>query len=180
MPSLKPIGLNAMLTCDPYRSYSLSVPGSPTAAPIITYRPTSRPPPPLVPLNSSSSSSAAAGLGGGSRKSSRGHSHGHGHGGALVGNRENCERALVKHLRHTLPLMSLKELADEIGFVEADLCCYRHLLHMNVMAPRLFKDSSKRIEDTHSWGQEETRRRGTLQPHRHLPYVHHINCILLH
>jgi hypothetical protein len=66
----------------------------------------------------------------------------------------------VSHVRKTLPLESLRELAEEIGFISEDVSCFSRLLEMNVLAPRL--GDRKIVEDTHAWGQEETRRRGTL------------------
>ena len=68
--------------------------------------------------------------------------------------------ALVAHVRKVLPLEALRELAEEIGFTESDISCFTRLLEMNVVAPRL--GDSRLLEDTHAWGQEETRRRGTL------------------
>ena len=59
-----------------------------------------------------------------------------------------------------MPLDSLKELSEEIGFIPQDYENYIRLLEMNVIAPRLC--DMKAVEDTHLWGQEETRRRGTL------------------
>ncbi len=76
-------------------------------------------------------------------------------------NRKNeVEVALVDHVRKCMPLRTLKELAEEIGFVKEDYMSYTRVLEMNVIAPRLC--DLKMMEDTHAWGQEETRRRGTL------------------
>ena len=74
--------------------------------------------------------------------------------------KNQVEVALVDHVRKCMPLKTLKELAEEIGFVEEDYMGYSRLLEMNVIAPRLC--DLKMMEDTHAWGQEETRRRGTL------------------
>ena len=75
--------------------------------------------------------------------------------------RNRVEVALVDHVRRCVPLEALKELAEEIGFVDEDYTNYSRLLEMNVLAPRLL--DLKVVEDTHAWGQEETRRRGTLE-----------------
>jgi hypothetical protein len=74
--------------------------------------------------------------------------------------RNRVELALVDHVRRSMPLEALKELSEEIGFVREDYMGYNRLLEINVIAPRLC--DMKVVEDTHAWGQEETRRRGTL------------------
>ncbi len=56
-----------------------------------------------------------------------------------------------------------RELAEEIGFVSEDVEKFSKLLGLNVVAPRL--GDIRLMEDTHAWGQEETRRRGNLAPH---------------
>jgi len=75
----------------------------------------------------------------------------------------NIELDLVRHVRKTIPQESLKELAEEIGFINDDINIFDKLLELIVMAPRL--GNSQFLEDTHAWGQEETRRRGTLLSH---------------
>jgi hypothetical protein len=47
------------------------------------------------------------------------------------------EAALVAHVRKSLPLESLRELAEEIGLTPEDTSCFSLLLEMNVLAPRL-------------------------------------------
>ena len=74
--------------------------------------------------------------------------------------RNRVEVKLIDHVRKCMPLDSLKELSEEIGFIPQDYENYIRLLEMNVIAPRLC--DMKAVEDTHLWGQEETRRRGTL------------------
>jgi hypothetical protein len=54
-------------------------------------------------------------------------------------------------------------LGEEIGFSPDDVSSFSRLVEMNVLAPRLAK--VRVMEDTHRWGQEETRRRGTLVSH---------------
>ena len=70
------------------------------------------------------------------------------------------EKSLVGHIRKSIPLENLRELAEEIGFVKTDVDCFSRLLEMNVMAPGL--GDVRLVEDAHAWGQEETRRRGSL------------------
>jgi hypothetical protein len=70
------------------------------------------------------------------------------------------EKELVRHVRRTIPLESLKELAEEIGFIPEDVSAFSKLFELNVLAPRL--GDAQLLEDYHAWGQEETRRRGTL------------------
>lgn len=75
---------------------------------------------------------------------------------------QQSERSLVRHIRHLLPLESLRELAEEIGFEQADLSPFARVLEVNVLAPGL--ENAHLLEDTHQWGQEESRRRGSLLP----------------
>ncbi len=74
----------------------------------------------------------------------------------------DVEKALVRHIRKTLPLEFLRELAEEIGFVEDDLKNFTRALEVNVLAPGL--ENAHLLEDNHQWGQEESRRRGSLLP----------------
>lgn len=67
------------------------------------------------------------------------------------------EKSLVSLVRQTMPLESLRELAEEIGFSAEDTQFFHKVLEMNVIAPGLV--DAKLMEDAHSWGQEETRRR---------------------
>ena len=73
---------------------------------------------------------------------------------------KKIEVALVNHIRRTMPLEALRELAEEIGFGETDSTIFKRVLEMNVIAPGLL--DMRLLEDMHAWGQEETRRRGTL------------------
>jgi len=77
--------------------------------------------------------------------------------------RHRVESSLVDHVKRSIPLECLRELAEEIGFVEADIENFKRLLELSVVAPRL--GDIRLMEDTHAWGQEETRRRGNLDPH---------------
>ena len=61
------------------------------------------------------------------------------------------ELALVRHVRRSLPSRTLKDLAQEIGFVDDDFEGYKRLLELNVVAPRL--SDMRLLEDTHAWGQ---------------------------
>lgn len=73
------------------------------------------------------------------------------------------ETSLITHVRQTMPLSALKELAECIGYEDADVETFTKMFEMNVMAPGL--GDIKLLLDMHAWGQEETRRRGTLFPH---------------
>eukprot|EP01032_Pedospumella_encystans_P022599 gene22599-25605_t len=75
---------------------------------------------------------------------------------------QQTERSLVRHIRHLLPPESLRELAEEIGFEQSDLSAFSRVLEVNVLAPGL--ENAHLLEDTHQWGQEESRRRGSLLP----------------
>lgn len=77
-------------------------------------------------------------------------------------NAGDIQRSLVRHIRRIIPLESLRELSEEIGFTESDLKAFSPLLEINVLAPGLEK--AHLLEDAHHWGQEESRRRGTLTP----------------
>jgi hypothetical protein len=72
----------------------------------------------------------------------------------------SLETSLVKHVRNTIPLEALRELAEEIGFIPIDINHFQRVLEINVIAPGLA--DTRLLEDTHAWGQEETRRRCTL------------------
>lgn len=72
----------------------------------------------------------------------------------------SLEHDLIVHVRNTMPSEVLRDLAQEIGFVEDDARCFTRLVEMNVLAPCLGND--RVVEDTHLWGQEQTRRRGTI------------------
>lgn len=139
LPSLKPIGLNAMLTYAP-------MPAVVAAA-----------------SNVGSGSLTAENLREqelqrGSSNLSRQRKHHHGHKRNL--NRHVIEKSLVRQVRKSIPIESLRELAEEIGFSSDDVQVFRKVLEMNVIAPGLL--DTKLMDDTHAWGQEETRRRGSL------------------
>lgn len=72
------------------------------------------------------------------------------------------EKSLVRHIQQTLPLESLRELAEEIGFTDDDLGPFTRALDINVIASGL--ENAHLLEDNHQWGQEESRRRGSLLP----------------
>jgi len=80
----------------------------------------------------------------------------------LQNQHQQTERSLVRHIRHLLPPESLRELAEEIGFEQSDLSAFSRVLEVNVLAPGL--ENAHLLEDTHQWGQEESRRRGSLLP----------------
>jgi hypothetical protein len=74
----------------------------------------------------------------------------------------DIERALVRHIRKTMPLEFLRELAEEIGVGYDDLNIFSKAIEVNVIAPGL--QNAHLLEDNHVWGQDETRRRGSLMP----------------
>ena len=116
LPSLKPMGLSALLTYAPTKPRRQRRLGSSASL-----------------LSSPAPSSAIA---------------------------SSLETSLVKHVRNTIPLEALRELAEEIGFIQADISHFQRVIEINVIAPGLA--DTRLLEDTHAWGQEETRRRGTL------------------
>ena len=77
-----------------------------------------------------------------------------------LNNTSYIEKSLVSHVRESIPLESLRELAEEIGLKNNDCNIFHKVLEMNVIAPGLI--DARMAEDTHAWGQEETRRRGSL------------------
>ena len=72
------------------------------------------------------------------------------------------ESKLISHVRRPTEFESLRELAEEIGFCGDDVTGFTRMLEVNLLAPRM--NDRKLLEDAHAWGQEETRRRGTLVP----------------
>lgn len=72
------------------------------------------------------------------------------------------ESKLISHVRRPTEFESLRELAEEIGFCSDDVAGFTRMLEVNLLAPRM--NDRKLLEDAHAWGQEETRRRGTLVP----------------
>lgn len=124
LPSLKPLGINAMLT------YKHTATKSPT-----------------LQSESSSRTTSFNKAGNVSNKESL---------------RSVIERSLVRHIQQTLPLEALRELAEEIGFTEDDLAPFMRVLEINVIASGL--ENAHLLEDNHQWGQEESRRRGSLVP----------------
>lgn len=139
LPSLKPIGLNAMLTYAPMPVLTTSSMGSGTlTAENLKEQELLR-----DPTNSSRIKK----------------NHGH-HKKSHNMSRHLVEKSLVTQVRKSIPLESLRELAEEIGFASEDVQVFRKVLEMNVIAPGLL--DAKLMEDTHAWGQEETRRRGSL------------------
>jgi hypothetical protein len=125
LPSLKPLGVNALLT---YKHTSSSTKASSNGI-------TTPTPPSNTTLSKSSSKQSL---------------------------RYIIERALVQHIQQTLPLEALRELSEEIGFVEDDIQFFRRAVEVNVIASGL--ENAHLLEDTHQWGQEESRRRGMLLP----------------
>lgn len=72
------------------------------------------------------------------------------------------QKHLVHHIYKTLPLESLRELSEEIGFTDEDANEYQKVYELNVLAPSL--ENPHLLEDTHQWSLEECRRRGSLNP----------------
>lgn len=84
------------------------------------------------------------------------------------------EVELISHIRKTIPLEALRELAEEIGFDVDDVEVFNRMLEMNVIAPDL--GDTRILEDMHSWGQEETRRRGiTILLSYYYYYIFNVN-----
>ncbi|CAM9295439.1 unnamed protein product, partial [Chrysoparadoxa australica] len=73
------------------------------------------------------------------------------------------EPALIDHIRRPLPLQHLYGLAAGIGFCEQDRSMFRERRLLHMIDPKLSAERS--MEDAHAQGQEETRRRGSIQPH---------------
>jgi len=102
LPSLKPIGLSAMLTHCPTPPHAS---GSAFST--------------LEDISTQNRSRAVSGHGHGHG----GHGHGHGHGGHGhgLGHRHSSrkknpmEMSLVRHVRRSIPFQTLKDLAEEIG-----------------------------------------------------------------
>lgn len=175
LPSLKPLGLNAMLT------YAYTATSS-TQHDVMQQRQASG-------GGDGSAHGQISGVGSGRHRSNTNHlpypptvqrsPHGSAHDQGALGaadgdtfpmqlhsgqanQYQQTERSLVRHIRHLLPLESLRELAEEIGFEQADLSAFTRVLEVNVLAPGL--ENAHLLEDTHQWGQEESRRRGSLLP----------------
>ena len=137
LPNLKPIGLNAMLTYSPLEGKSSS---SAASAQLNT----------SIPMNTKQSQSTVSTnipsiqtlnqLKQSSKQSKK------------LNKRNNVndsyiEKSLVNHIRESIPLESLRELAEEIGLTEKTDCAIFHkVLEMNVIAPGLIdaKCSSKK------------------------------------
>ncbi|CAM9975348.1 unnamed protein product [Ectocarpus sp. 12 AP-2014] len=71
--------------------------------------------------------------------------------------------ALLDHVRDDQPMEHLADLSEAIGFCAADRGMFRERRRIHVINPRLA--ASRATEDTHAQGQDESRRRGTIQPH---------------
>lgn len=172
LPSLKPLGLNAMMTytsnetSNSHRTRTYTVESGSSQSSISnlasSYSLNSNGSPPKPRVRKSNSL----------RKQDFRYSDGSiyglvpqllGRGGPSVpASPKLVERELVRHIRHTLPLESLRELAEEIGFQDNDLNGFIPLLEVNVLAPGM--ENAHLQEDLHQWGQEESRRRGSLLP----------------
>ena len=77
--------------------------------------------------------------------------------------RNAIEKTLIKHSKSQFPLECLRELSEEIGFEESDVEHLQSILDVSVLAPGL--GDIRQVEDTHSWSQEQTRKRGSFEPH---------------
>ena len=73
------------------------------------------------------------------------------------------EEALVRFVTQAPARPNLGGLGREIGFCEADLAWFTEKCRIHVTAPHLVDE--RVMEDTHALGLEESRTRGTLQPH---------------
>ncbi|CAM9109976.1 unnamed protein product [Choristocarpus tenellus] len=72
-------------------------------------------------------------------------------------------RALLDHIRDAQPMEHLADLWKGIGFCEADRSMFREKRRIHVIDPKL---AAERVTaDTHAQGQEESWRRGSIQPH---------------
>ncbi|CAM9208539.1 unnamed protein product, partial [Ectocarpus fasciculatus] len=71
--------------------------------------------------------------------------------------------ALLDHVRDDQPMEHLADLSEAIGFCAADRGMFRERRRIHVINPKLA--ASRATEDTHAQGQDESRRRGTIQPH---------------
>jgi len=169
--SLKPIGLNALLTHAPTPPLHFTVAGNKDV--ILTEAEAQLPPnlrliPMTINRSGSSKASKASKL---RRTTSTGQVNEASKMGAKVQSpalrmkqySSEMQDGLVGHIRKAMPLEVLRELAEEIGFVDGDVGTFLRLLETNVIAPGL--GDVKLLEDTHAWGQEDTRKRGTLFSH---------------
>jgi hypothetical protein len=77
--------------------------------------------------------------------------------------RSAIEKKLIKHSKSQDPLECLRELSEEIGFEESDVEHLKNILEVSVLAPGL--GDIRLVEDTHAWSQEQTRKRGSFEPH---------------
>lgn len=80
------------------------------------------------------------------------------------------EQQLIAHVRRPMPMESLRELSEEIGFTAMDAAGFTRMLEVNLLVPQL--TDRKLLEDMHAWGQDETRRRGMLVPEMRGVVVH--------
>eukprot|EP01040_Poterioochromonas_malhamensis_P017861 gene17861-20667_t len=69
---------------------------------------------------------------------------------------------LVHHVRRTLPMPFLKDLAEEIGFQATDASNFTKLFEINVLSPKL--DQEYLSQESHQMSLEESKRRGFLMP----------------
>ena len=153
--SLKPIGLNALLTHTPTPPSQILSTGSQD---VVLTKSTLNGIPPLLTrqLRKASTTGHIAAAFLDPKESSSSATH-------RKRNSSQMQAGLVGHIRKVLPLAVLRELAGEIGFDDSDVSTFMRLLETNVIAPRL--GDAKLLEDTHAWGQEDTRKRGTLFSH---------------
>ena len=80
-----------------------------------------------------------------------------------ISQRAIIEKTLIKHTKQQDPLECLRELSEEIGFEEIDVTHMKSIADVSVLAPGL--EDFRLMEDTHAWSQEQTRKRGIFESH---------------
>jgi hypothetical protein len=179
LPCLKPLGLNALLTYNYTAESNISLPsisgssGGPQlisaglrkSASVPASRAASFVAPPLPASTSSAGQGRAPPFGVINPLSDISAGHPPATSLQLPHNKSQSalieiEKSLVRHIRKTMPLEFLRELSEEIGFSNDDLTHFQRVVEVNVLAPGL--QNAHLLEDNHQWGQDETRRRGSL------------------
>lgn len=80
------------------------------------------------------------------------------------GRPHSADDLLVQYVSEVPPRRQyLADLGREIGFCDDDMATFRTLCRVHVLAPHLADEMAQ--EDTHALSVQETRHRGTLQPH---------------
>jgi hypothetical protein len=148
LPNLKPIGLNSMLTYMPMPPFA-------TGQDFVSFSTSTRDlrdrkRPSLETTDNAPGNSSGSGTGSFRKLSST----------AAGSSQADMFVSLVSHVRKMIPLESLRQLSQDIGFTDEDFSYFQKLLELNVIAPGL--GDARLLEDTHAMGQEEIRRRGML------------------